>query len=207
MKLLAHRGFWTDGPECNSLAALLAAGKRGYGVETDIRDQGGEIVVSHDMPAAAAMTLRDLLAAAGPLAHPLALNVKADGLAAATAALLAEYEVLNAFVFDMSIPDHLAWITAGVATLTRWSDIEPSPVLDEASAGIWLDSMHRDLWWDPAELEAVVQSGRLVAFVSPELHGREHLAVWNHIREHGWDRRDTVLLCTDFPDLAERFFA
>ncbi len=208
MKLLAHRGFWADGYERNSLEAIVAAGKNGYGVETDIRDRGGEVVISHDMPAAGTTTLRDVLATAGDAAcQPLALNVKADGLAEATAALLAEFEIPNVVVFDMSVPDHLAWLEAGVATLARWSDIEPSPVLADASAGVWLDSVHRDLWWNPAELTSVVESGRLVAFVSPELHDRQHLGVWAHIRERGWNHYDTVLLCTDFPDSAERFFA
>lgn len=206
MRLLAHRGFWTAGYEPNSIDAISAAAKYGYGVETDIRDRSGEVVVSHDMPSEAAPTLRELLGTMDKDPRPLALNVKADGLAEATAALLSEFTVREAFVFDMSIPDQLAWLRAGVPALTRWSDVEPTPVLADQSSGVWLDSMHADLWWSPRDVERLVESGRVVAFVSSELHGRAHEPLWQHIRNQRWAEHNNVLLCTDFPDAAEEFF-
>jgi hypothetical protein len=53
MKLLCHRGYRQRKSEQNSLAALELAILGGNGVETDIRDCDGELVISHDMPTSA----------------------------------------------------------------------------------------------------------------------------------------------------------
>lgn len=41
MKLLAHRGFWQEKEEQNSLIALQKSFEMGLGIETDLRDRGG----------------------------------------------------------------------------------------------------------------------------------------------------------------------
>ena len=48
--ILAHRGFWTEPAEKNSREALERAFREGFGIETDIRDRNGALVVSHDPP-------------------------------------------------------------------------------------------------------------------------------------------------------------
>jgi hypothetical protein len=206
MRLLAHRGFWAAGHAGNSPAAIGAARARGFGAEIDIRDRCGTVVISHDLPDERSTPLQSLLADPVAVPRPLALNVKADGLARPVAALLAEAGLQDVFTFDMSVPDHLAWIEAGVPTLTRWSDVEPAPVLTDVSTGVWLDAMHRDLWWDAADLDRILSSGQVVALVSPELHGRPHEPLWQYLRTHQIHLLENVLLCTDFPHLAEEFF-
>lgn len=52
IEILAHRGWWTSREDQNSLDALTRALTAGFGVETDIRDCAGRLVVSHDMPTA-----------------------------------------------------------------------------------------------------------------------------------------------------------
>lgn len=206
MKFLAHRGFWAAGHDHNSPAAISAARVRGFGAEIDIRDHRGTVVISHDLPDDRSTSLRSLLTDADAVPRPLALNVKADGLAQLVATLLAESGLDDLFTFDMSVPDHLAWIAAGVPTLTRWSDVEPTPVLADVSTGVWLDAMHRDLWWDAGDLDRLLSSGQVVALVSPELHGRPHESLWQYMRTREMHRLENVLLCTDFPHLAEEFF-
>ena len=101
-RILAHRGYWLEPGEKNSLSAFRRAFEGGFGIETDIRDLDGELVVSHDppmsrnapMPFPAFLDLYRSMKADGWLA----LNIKADGLAQAVAAQLAEYGVANAFV-------------------------------------------------------------------------------------------------------------
>ncbi|MBT0757026.1 hypothetical protein KJQ83_07365 [Campylobacter upsaliensis] len=41
MQILAHRGFWREKKEQNSLASLAKAFEMGFGIETDLRDGGG----------------------------------------------------------------------------------------------------------------------------------------------------------------------
>ena len=53
MQLLAHRGLWNRPEEKNSLQALTASFNLGIGVETDIRDCDGSLVISHDPPRSA----------------------------------------------------------------------------------------------------------------------------------------------------------
>lgn len=40
MQILAHRGFWREKKEQNSLASLAKAFEMGFGIETDLRDGG-----------------------------------------------------------------------------------------------------------------------------------------------------------------------
>ncbi|HEF1316515.1 TPA: hypothetical protein R8R34_001765, partial [Campylobacter jejuni] len=49
MKILSHRGYWKNKQEKNSIAAFDRSFLNLYGLETDLRDVGGGIVVSHDM--------------------------------------------------------------------------------------------------------------------------------------------------------------
>ena len=41
IEILAHRGFWREKKEQNSLASLAKAFEMGFGIETDLRDGGG----------------------------------------------------------------------------------------------------------------------------------------------------------------------
>lgn len=53
----------------------------GYGTETDIRDIQGKLVISHDMPQGNEITFEELLQIMDGRNLPLALNIKADGMA------------------------------------------------------------------------------------------------------------------------------
>ena len=53
MQILAHRGFWREKKEQNSLASLAKAFEMGFGIETDLRDGGGgggNILIYNDNP-------------------------------------------------------------------------------------------------------------------------------------------------------------
>jgi len=209
MDFLAHRGAWTDPAEQNGLDACTDAWRAGFGIETDIRDRLGEIVVSHDpAPAGDLIRLDELLTAHaenGP-GTPLALNVKACGLAAPTAKHLAEAGTIDAYVFDLAVPDAIAWLAAGVEVFTRHSDLEPEPVLYQRSTGVWLDSFGPE-WWTPEVIAQHLEAGKRVAIVSPELHGRPYLAVWESLAASGVSHAPGVALCTDYPLAAREWFS
>ena len=61
LKILAHRGLWTIENEKNTIEALRNALEEGFGIETDIRDCCGEIVISHNPPKGNEPRLVDIL--------------------------------------------------------------------------------------------------------------------------------------------------
>jgi hypothetical protein len=207
MKILAHRGYWRALEEKNSFAAFERAWSGGYGIETDLRDLGGDIVVSHDLPLRGAVGFENLLQAytAKGNGTPLALNIKADGLQVRVAQLLTRYQVRNFFVFDMSLPDSLHYLRGGMPVFLRLSEYEPETTLLDRAAGIWLDAFEGE-WWTPETVRALQARGKAVAVVSPELHGRPHEEAWQALRSLDADVRHQTMLCTDFPEDAARFF-
>ncbi|GIG29919.1 hypothetical protein [Cellulomonas marina] len=197
-RVLAHRGLWegtADAP--NSPGALRAALAAGFGLETDVRDGGGTLVVSHDPPRGGEPTLADVFLGMPAGGGPLAVNVKADGIAPALAAALADVP-RPWFAFDMSVPETVRYAALGLPYLTRHSDVEPEPVLLAGARGVWLDAFRSD-WFGPAEVLRHADAGRLVVVVSPELHGRDPRPLADALlATDGLDERE-VLVCTDRP--------
>lgn len=204
MNIIAHRGFWKVSNEKNSSVSFARAFESGYGVETDVRDVLGQLVISHDMPLGNEMRFDSFLAlyAASGAESCLAINIKADGLQKPLKALLAEYAVKNYFVFDMSVPDTLGYMQEGIRFFSRISEYEPQDPFCFNSSGVWIDSFHSK-WFPTKDISAFLGQGKHVCIVSPELHKRDHLKVWHELREI---ETSNVLLCTDFPDAAKEFF-
>jgi hypothetical protein len=203
--VLSHRGYWKSPPEKNTLLALERSFRLGFGTETDLRDYGRELVVSHDPADKHSLPADSLFQAHREFAPavPLALNVKADGLQQLVADALAKYAVRDAFVFDMSVPDLLRWVEVGVPVFTRHSDVEPDPACYAQSAGVWLDAF-RGEWWDVNVILRHLEAGKRVCIVSPELHKREHLPAWEKLLTSDIQGTDQVMLCTDYPEEAMR---
>ena len=105
IEVLAHRGFWSKEEDKNTLQAFKKAFDYGFGVETDLRDFCGKIVISHDMPKGNEISFEDLLIEMNGRNLPLALNIKADGLGQEILKFLEKYNHSNYFTFDMSIPE------------------------------------------------------------------------------------------------------
>jgi hypothetical protein len=214
MQILAHRGFWKAPEEKNGWAALERAFAEGFGIETDIRDQNGALVVSHDPPAGRSIGFRDLLALyrRHHTPGPMALNVKADGLQKLFAAELAQgaVDIGGSFFFDMSIPDALGYARQNLPIYTRESEIEPTPHLLDRAQGIVLDCFHSD-WITPAKILQHLQAGRSVMLISPELHGRDPARAWAGWRDLAEARMERpagtrLMLCTDRPQEAREVF-
>jgi hypothetical protein len=207
MKIISHRGYWREPPEKNTEAAFRRSFGLGFGTETDVRDLGGTLVISHDPPLAGALELDAFLelyrAAGGGV--PLALNIKADGLQMALKKSLENFGVSDYFVFDMSVPDLLGYHKAGMPFYARMSEYEPDPVLLAKASGVWLDGFHTE-WYQDAQILSLQVVRKRACIVSPELHGRPHLPLWQRLRN--LEDRDgaKLMLCTDFPEEARSFF-
>lgn len=206
MQLLAHRGIWKQLDEKNSLQALNNSFDLGIGIETDVRDCDGTLVISHDPPrASCALQLDVLLQAymARSTRPMLALNVKADGLQAPLLAALQQHGVENYFVFDMSVPDTLGYQRLQMPFAARISEYESHNALTETAKWIWLDAFH-DEWFTAATIQFWLDQGKWVAVVSPELHQRPHKALWSKLLPI--QTEDRLYVCTDYVHNAQEFF-
>lgn len=215
MIILAHRGFWRESAEKNTPAAFERAFRGGYGIETDVRDQNGVLVVSHDPPVGKCLawdTLLNLYVETGSPGR-LAINIKADGLAEAVIRSLQDRDLLDrSFVFDMSVPDMRPYLGRGIPVFTRFSDVETAPPFYDRTQGLWVDDFAGD-WASSQRAVQDLAGGMSVAMVSPELHGKPHVGAWAAWRDdfRGEVARsglfgDRLMICTDLPEEARDWF-
>ena len=111
--IICHRGWWTHPREQNTLGAFSRALDRGWGIEVDVRDLNGSLVVSHDPPSYSpdhwvtgkngpALLFVAVLELVGDRPNTIAVNIKSCGLAEMVSKLKAPK---NWFFFDMATND------------------------------------------------------------------------------------------------------
>lgn len=207
MRILCHRGWWNNRGEENTRAAFHRAFENGMGVETDIRDRLGELVISHDPPMDHFLPFDEFLSIYRSIGNgcPLALNIKSDGIYTLLSQQLSDIHPSCYFVFDMSIPDTLSYYDGKEPYFTRQSEYEPAPALYEHAAGVWIDCFERE-WYTEETVRAHLASGKRVCLVSPELHRRSHITLWDLLLTSGLFAESELYLCTDLPDEAQTIF-
>ena len=209
MKIISHRGFWRAADEKNTEAAFVRSFHAGFGVETDVRDLDGTLVISHEPPRLKGMvlTLNRFLAMYERHGNglPLTLRVRAEGLEETVARAARDFELSDYLLCATSVPDALAYLRRGLPVATRHSDHEPSPAFYGLATGVWIDAFGED-WATEGTVRAHLDAGKRVYLASPERHGRPHLPFWKSLRGWGLHRADGVMLGTDYPDEARAFF-
>jgi len=209
INIIAHRGFWVEPEEKNSKLAFQRAFENNFGIETDVRDYKGNLVISHDIPNGDdLMSFEDFLSLykSYNCNTTLALNIKADGLALHILADLQKYGVKNYFCFDMSVPDMLHYINADLVTYSRQSDIENTTNLQNQVQGFWMDEMQNE-WINETEILNLASANLSICVVSSELHKRNYSKQWSKIKNYLKNAtRSKISLCTDFPTEAQNFF-
>lgn len=208
MQIIAHRGYWLKAEEKNNLIAFRRAFEAGYGIETDIRDFNGELVISHNIAYEKCPLLEEVfsLYKGYGLSSKLALNIKADGLQDKLKELLNTYQIANYFLFDMSIPELVVNNSKNLTFYTRESDIENEGVMYQNAAGVWLDSFFKQDWLTAEIIRHHYERHKNTCIVSSELHGWDYTAMWSMILNLDTDIKNGIALCTDFPNIAEQFF-
>lgn len=208
MEILAHRGIWMEAESKNTEQALKKALIEGFGVETDIRDYKGELVISHNIADENSFLLEDyfIFYLKHKFHHTLALNIKADGLQDKLCEMLSCYQIDTYFLFDMSIPELVVNDRMGLNYYTRKSDIEDTAVLYDRACGVWLDSFYQKGWISKQEIQKHLEAGKQLCIVSPELHGNSERKVWEMLKYERFFENDLIRLCTDYPMKARRFF-
>lgn len=210
IEILAHRGLWDVAGEKNSSGALFKALDFGFGIETDVRDLNGKLVISHDIPVCESeLSLENLFEYYASNGHigTLALNIKSDGLQQEIKKLLKKYAIKNYFVFDMSIPDTLGYLSQDIRTYIRCSELEDCRPLIARAHGVWLDELTAE-WIDVTTLTKLGEYLSPICIVSSELHGRTYTELWRNIKE-ALDKsvcNSRLMICTDLPDDARKYF-
>lgn len=205
MIVISHRGLWLDPAEKNTRIAFERSFAEGFGTETDVRDHCGQLVIAHDVPTDDQVLLPfdEFLLAAKALNQPLAINIKSDGLAILLSQAMSKHGITDWFVFDMSIPDMRHQLAAGNPTFARMSEVEQTPAWPDRCEGIWLDGFDQT-WFNVPLIRKLLDQGKRVCIVSPELHHRPHLPLWEQLRAVA--PHPKLILCTDLPRDAKAFF-
>ena len=206
--ILAHRGLWANN-EKNSILALTKASELGFGIETDIRDFNGEIVISHDIPNKKnILYLKEFLNIykKNNFSTTLAINIKSDGLGVHLLNLMKKYLVTNWFAFDLSIPELIIYDKLNINFFSRLSEIEKNPISIKNAKGIWIDSFEYD-WYSKNDIIKFINLGKKVTIVSSELHSRNHIDCWQRLKKFNLPfDSNSLMLCTDYPVEANKFF-
>lgn len=202
MIIISHRGCWKSLAEKNTLTAFNHSISLNLGTETDIRDSLGRLVISHDMPLGNEMLFDDFLKLWPKNEQlPLALNVKADGLALKLKQTLDLHDYHNYFLFDMSIPDMVQCLKQGLKVFARVSELESKPCCYQQVVGVWLDAFYDD-WYSPAQISQFLDDNKMVCLVSSELHGRNPDKLWQMLLDSQLNQHPNLMLCTDKPEEA-----
>lgn len=204
MKILSHRGEWKIPEERNSTKAFIRSFNNGFGTETDVRDFNGKLSISHDIPTSQVLEFDKFLKLLGNNQLPLAINIKADGLAKSLLTSFKKYQSEHWFVFDMSVPDTISYIDYGINFYSRVSEEEKEPVFFSDCSGIWIDTFE-SIWYDNQLIESFLSHGKKVCLVSPELHHRSPEDLWS-ILDKTLIQHENLQLCTDYPIRALKYF-
>ena len=210
IEIISHRGLWKNSDERNSYKSFEESLSNGFGIETDIRDHNGDLIISHDIP----LQNYDYLSLDAFLElyksknshNTLALNIKSDGLSYLLKKKLNQLNISNYFVFDMSVPDTLSYSKESVNFYSRQSEYEVDPILYKQCSGIWLDEFHSE-WISEKLIKFHNSNNKKVCIVSPELHGRAYLKEWEKYKNIYIKNPDlSIIICTDFPLEARSYF-
>ena len=105
----------------------------------------------------------------------------------------------------MSIPDTIGYIKSNLRIFTRRSEYEECSQLIDYAEGVWIDQFQSN-WINASLICGYRNREKKVCIVSPELHGREYKEFWEDLRENIDLDDSNIMICTDHPIEAERFF-
>ena len=206
MEIIAHRGYWKEKEEKNSLESFRRAKACNFGTETDFRDYGRKLKISHDMPGEESLNAEEFFSLYQDTELTLAINIKADGLQSLIKDFVEKYRIKHYFCFDMSVPDTLLYAQEGIRFFARESEYEKNLSFYEEAQGVWMDGFHSDDWITEERIQDHLARNKQVCIVSPELHSREHKSTWERYKKMNILERNDIILCTDYPEEALEYF-
>jgi glycerophosphoryl diester phosphodiesterase len=208
MVIISHRGYWKKEFEKNQAMSFERSFSLNFGTETDIRDYKGKLIISHDIANENCISVEEFFKIYTSFNNtlPLALNIKADGLQAPLKELLNKYNIINYFVFDMSVPDGLQYLKQNIKSFTRQSEYEIEPSFYDEAYGVWLDEF-KVHWINKEIIKKHIKNNKNICIVSPDLHKKEYKKKWQHYKDIEKELNiDNLMICTNFPEKAKEFF-
>lgn len=185
--------------------------------ETDIRNDGTKIVLSHSLPTGSEMCLEELLEMRQSInpKSTLALHFNANGLGQTVDSLLKKYnqDTDNLFCFGNPTNDlnaclkyypDLPMYTVGCDLYSEGEDYKWQAPLSDKSKGIWLDSFTGN--YDFNFIQKHLNEGKKICFASDDLFKRDNTNLWSNIVSNGLIFNDNVKLCTNNYKEAEDYF-
>ncbi|KER07002.1 hypothetical protein AAA799E16_00152 [Marine Group I thaumarchaeote SCGC AAA799-E16] len=140
-----------------------------FGIEIDIRDYNGDIVISHDPPHLHTIKLEEFLKKINKN-RLIAINIKSMEIEERLKEIINEFELKNYFTFDWSIPSLIKAQKKNIVCAFRLSEYEKE--FFPNCTWVWVDSFE-EIWYDKKILSELKDKGFKIALVSPELHGRK----------------------------------
>ena len=141
-----------------------------FGIELDVRDQNGELVVSHDLPDTSTIKLENFLQKIDKN-KLVAINIKSVEIEKRLKEIISNANLKNYFTFDWPIPALIKAQNNHLICAFRLSEYEKE--LFPNCSWIWIDSFN-EIWYDEKMLSDLKDKGYNLALVSPELHGRRN---------------------------------
>ena len=164
-----------------------------FGVEIDIRDFNGELVLAHDHPNHDNTKLKEYLKNVKNESL-VAINVKSTEIENDLKNILTELKIKNYFTFDWAVPSLLKAINCRLTCAFRLSEYEKE--IFPKCSWVWIDSFHK-IWFDEMFLESLRNKNLNIAVVSPELHKRyDDIPKIQQMSSTGL----IDAICTDFPE-------
>ena len=195
MKIIKHR--------VNTIEELASV-EPAYGVEIDLRNHNGELILAHDPFSADLVHFIDWL----KFYHHdmIVLNIKEEGLETKILEVVSALNVQNFFFLDQSFPFLFKTLISGESrTAIRFSDLESIDTVTRTlnmsvtkPKWLWIDSFSGE-WSHLKELDKIKSLGLNVCLASPELHGRNLDLELREIRKSA-SARDIDSVCTKFPE-------
>jgi hypothetical protein len=140
------------------------------GIEFDVRDSGGKIIVTHD-PFTDGQRLEDFLTHCDPSKFYI-VNIKSEGIEYKILELLKEYSIKNFFFLDCSIPMMVKLgkqYTNNLAVrFSEYESIETVKKMAHFVKWVWIDTFTKIPITQEQQKE-LNQLGLKLCFVSPEL--------------------------------------
>jgi hypothetical protein len=164
MNIIVHRR--------NTVSELLATDSK-FGVEVDVRSEGGRLITHHD-PCVAGESFDEWIKA---YRHgTLILNVKEEGLESRLIALMQSKGIADYFFLDQSFPFLVKLSKAGehrcAVRVSEFESIETALTLAGRVDWVWVDCFtHFPLREQDAR--KLKDAGFKICIVSPELQGRD----------------------------------
>jgi hypothetical protein len=196
VKLIIHRR--------NTILDLLRTDSR-YGVEVDVRSEGGQLIIHHD-PYVHGELFDEWINA---YRHgTLILNVKEEGLEEQLTSIMRSHGIVDYFFLDQSFPYLIKWSNFGehrcAVRVSEFESIETALTLAGKVDWAWVDCFTR-FPLDEESAGRLKGAGFKLCLVSPELQGRHpEVEIPQFVSLLKGQNIVADAVCTKRPDLWEK---